>query len=135
MIGQETPWRFRDVRTVTYDTGMYGAWCKQISTVGRRTSIRHPNGMIRYYMQLSKIRIVNFRGLKDLTLELDPITVLIGENNTGKSSVLAALQGCLGRSFTRRGSHFGDYDPHLIDVNAQPTGAAPIEIRLGLVIK
>lgn len=81
-------------------------------------------------MHLARIRIVNFRGVKDLTLDLDPITVLIGENNTGKSSILAALQACLGRPFTRRGSHFGDYDHHLPDGNVQPSGTGAIEIHL-----
>lgn len=81
-------------------------------------------------MRLSQIRIVNFRGIKDLTLDLDPITVLIGENNTGKSSVLAALQACLGRPFTRRGSHFADYDHHLPDGTIQPSDTKPIEIHL-----
>lgn len=83
-----------------------------------------------YGMRLSRIRIANFRGIKHLTLELDPITVLIGENNTGKSSILAALQGCLGRPFARRGSHFGDYDHYLPDSNVQPASTGPAEICL-----
>lgn len=43
-------------------------------------------------MRLEKFVIRNFKGIKDLTLEWDDIIVLIGENNTGKSSVLQALQ-------------------------------------------
>lgn len=46
-------------------------------------------------MQLTKISIENFRGIAKLELELDSATVLIGENNTGKTSVLEVLNICL----------------------------------------
>ncbi len=41
-------------------------------------------------MILRTFRIENFRGITKLELELDRTTVLIGENNTGKTSVLEA---------------------------------------------
>ena len=37
-----------------------------------------------------KLHIKNFRSIKQLDLELAPITVLYGHNGTGKSSVLYA---------------------------------------------
>jgi hypothetical protein len=40
---------------------------------------------------LTSVHIVNFRALKDVTLELSPLTVLVGPNASGKSSVLRAL--------------------------------------------
>ncbi|MDR1856339.1 MAG: AAA family ATPase [Desulfovibrio sp.] len=46
-------------------------------------------------MILKKIQIKNFRCYGDFTLGLDRTTVLIGENNTGKTSVLDALRLCL----------------------------------------
>ena len=47
-------------------------------------------------MRLSKITIDNFRGIKHVDVELErDMTVLIGENNVGKTSVLEALQLCL----------------------------------------
>jgi len=56
-----------------------------------------------YIIHVSKkINIENFRGIKHLSLELDELTVLIGENNTGKTSILEALQTCLNRSLTRK---------------------------------
>ena len=64
-------------------------------------------------MFLEQIDIVNFRGITHLTLKLDETTVLIGENNTGKSTVLEALQICLSRSLTRKGDIFSEYDYHL----------------------
>ena len=46
-------------------------------------------------MTITSVRIRNFRGIRDLHLELDDVTILIGENNSGKTSVLDALKLCL----------------------------------------
>lgn len=81
-------------------------------------------------MFLHKIQIRNFRGIRDLTLILDDFCVLIGENNSGKSSVLDALKLCLTRSLTGKGTVFEEYDYHLEDASADPTKAQPIEITL-----
>jgi energy-coupling factor transporter ATP-binding protein EcfA2 len=43
-------------------------------------------------MHLKELDIHNFRGFKDYTLKLNPFNVLIGENNSGKTSVLQAIQ-------------------------------------------
>ena len=48
-------------------------------------------------MRLTNITIRNFRCVRDLTLDLDETTVLIGENNTGKTAVLEAVRTCLER--------------------------------------
>lgn len=40
---------------------------------------------------LTSIHVTNFRALRDVTLELAPLTVLVGPNASGKSSVLRAL--------------------------------------------
>ena len=42
-------------------------------------------------MKIKEISIKNFRGIEDLTLQLNDFTVLIGKNGVGKSSVLHAL--------------------------------------------
>lgn len=42
-------------------------------------------------MQVARVRIINFRCLSELELELADPTVLVGANGTGKSSVLHAL--------------------------------------------
>jgi putative ATP-dependent endonuclease of OLD family len=42
-------------------------------------------------MFLKEIRVANFRGIKEGRLSLAPTTVLIGENDCGKSSLLEAL--------------------------------------------
>lgn len=46
-------------------------------------------------MKLRKLKIENFRGIKDLELDLGDTTVLIGENNSGKTAVLEVLRLCI----------------------------------------
>ena len=43
-------------------------------------------------MRLARAHIVNFRCLRDLSVSFDDVTVLVGANSTGKSSVLHALE-------------------------------------------
>lgn len=46
-------------------------------------------------MKLRRLEIENFRGITSLDLELKGTTVLIGEDNTGKTAVLDALRFAL----------------------------------------
>jgi putative ATP-dependent endonuclease of the OLD family len=79
-------------------------------------------------MKLRTITVENFRGIKKAQLHLANVTVLIGENNTGKTTFLDAIRLCLGRQTPRKGSQFEDYDYHLDSPNAVPATAAPITI-------
>jgi putative ATP-dependent endonuclease of OLD family len=82
-------------------------------------------------MKLVQIIIENFRGIRSLNLSLDNLTVLIGENNVGKSSVLEGLRLILSRGFsTRRDGKFSEYDFHLKDATATPQSADQISIIL-----
>ena len=81
-------------------------------------------------MRLTRLAIQNFRGIADLTLHLDQTTVLIGENNTGKTSVLEALHTCMSRGLTRRATPFTEYDFHLANNAAEPSSAPPLVITL-----
>lgn len=48
-----------------------------------------------YYTEnkmLQRIRIENFKSLKNVTLDLQRVNVLIGPNNSGKTNVLKALE-------------------------------------------
>lgn len=42
-------------------------------------------------MKLSKVKICNYRNLKEVEISMNRITILIGENNSGKSNILKAL--------------------------------------------
>ncbi len=41
---------------------------------------------------LKRIHIENFKSLKNVTLDLQPVNLLIGPNNSGKSNLLKALE-------------------------------------------
>lgn len=81
-------------------------------------------------MFLRQLEIKNLRGIRRLTLRFDNTTVLIGENNTGKTTVLYALQACLHQNLTRTNSIFSEYDYHLENGNDQPVDSSAIEIIL-----
>lgn len=49
-------------------------------------------------MRLTELHVQGFRSLKDVCLAFDDLTVLIGENDAGKSSVLDILALCLSSS-------------------------------------
>ncbi|MDP8234418.1 MAG: AAA family ATPase [Candidatus Saelkia tenebricola] len=56
---------------------------------------------------IKSVRIYGFRGLQNVEIELEPITVLTGMNNSGKTSFLKALQVALGnRSFISQDDFF-----------------------------
>ena len=60
-------------------------------------------------MRLTSVEIEGFRAITRLRIELRDVTVLIGEHNSGKSTVLDALEACLG---------FHNTDP-VMDVRAE----------------
>ncbi|MBV5329066.1 MAG: DUF2813 domain-containing protein [Chlorobium sp.] len=79
-------------------------------------------------MKLSKITIQNFRGFQEELIELDDITVFVGENNTGKSSVLDAIRLVIGsqdwnEKLTR-------YDYHLSSATSHAGDAGDILLRV-----
>jgi putative ATP-dependent endonuclease of OLD family len=79
---------------------------------------------------LKTLCIENFRGITKLDLELDRTTVLIGENNTGKTSILEALHTCMNRGLSRRAMPFLEYDFHLATKDADPADASPLVLTL-----
>ena len=84
-------------------------------------------------MLLTKISIKNYRGINELVVSLEPCTVLIGENNTGKTSVLEAIHTCLSRNLSRKVVPFGEYDFHLTAAKPEPSTAPPIEMEFTFV--
>ena|SRR5436190_15603547 len=72
--------------------------------------------------RIRKIEITNFRGIQQFSwLPLAGINCLLGPGDSGKSSVLDAIDLCLG---ARRTAQFTDADFHNLDV------AKPIRISL-----
>ncbi|MHB9291032.1 hypothetical protein Holit_00102 [Hollandina sp. SP2] len=76
---------------------------------------------------LKKLTIRNFKAIQDMTIEFTPLTVLIGENSCGKSTVLQALD-FLCSAATRdipeylreKGWDFGELKSKLDDGNDKP---------------
>jgi putative ATP-dependent endonuclease of OLD family len=82
-------------------------------------------------MRLTKLHIQNYRGIKSLELDMDETTVIIGENNCGKTSILHVLRSCL--SFLKSGARsapFEEFDLHFDSGAADPSTAEPIQITL-----
>lgn len=61
-------------------------------------------------MKVSRLLIENFRGIKSAALLLPDHAVLIGDNNTGKSSVLEAMDLVLGPDRLARQSPIDEHD-------------------------
>ena len=84
-------------------------------------------------MRLSKVRIRNFRCIRDISVDLDDTTVLIGENNSGKTAFLDAIRICLSQLRARSGRVFHEYDYHLRDEAATPADSEAIVIELSFI--
>lgn len=82
-------------------------------------------------MKIAYVRIRNFRSLVDVRLPLSRGTVIIGENNTGKSAVLDALRFVLSRPGARR-TQPAEYDFHLPDPKTDPRAGDGITVEVVL---
>lgn len=81
--------------------------------------------------QLTRIRVAGFRSLRDVDLQLSPLTVLIGPNGAGKSNLLGALEmtrliafGSLQLFVSERGGasfllHYGPQKTAAIDIELE----------------
>ena len=81
-------------------------------------------------MRITRLRIINFRSIKDLDLELNETTVLIGPNNAGKTAVLDAVRIVLTRRWGQHGTGFTEYDVHLADEHADPKAPPGVSIEI-----
>lgn len=81
-------------------------------------------------MRITRLKIKNFRSIRDLELELGETTVLIGQNNAGKTAVLEALRIVLTRRWGQRGTGFTENDVHRPDDAGDPKTLPPVEIEL-----
>lgn len=81
-------------------------------------------------MKLREITIRNFRCLVDVTIPIDDMTVLIGENNAGKTSLLDALTIMLTKNLSGRSNPFNEYDFHMSESGDTPQTSKGITIEL-----
>ncbi len=81
-------------------------------------------------MQIARVTIKNFRGIADATLYFDGHTVLIGDNNSCKSTVLEAIDLVLGPERLSRAAPIDEHDFYAgqyLDENGAPV---PIEVEV-----
>ncbi|MFC1713301.1 ATP-dependent endonuclease [Candidatus Poribacteria bacterium] len=81
-------------------------------------------------MKLREITIRNFRSLVDVNIPIGDTTVLIGANNSGKTTLLDALQIALTRISTGRGTPFDEYDYHMSRPGDSPETSEGIVVEL-----
>jgi putative ATP-dependent endonuclease of OLD family len=80
-------------------------------------------------MKLKEIKLQNFRNLVNVSIPLDNTTILIGENNAGKTALLDALKIALSHTAPGHSSPFNEYDYHMSMPDDRP------EISKGIVIE
>ncbi len=66
-------------------------------------------------MKIARLRIQNFRGIKEATLLFDGHVVLVGDNNVGKSTVFEAIDLALGPDRLSRHPKIDEHDFYLGD--------------------
>lgn len=82
-------------------------------------------------MKLREIRIKNFRCLADIVMPVADTTILVGENNSGKTALLQALRFALPwRANTGRTSPFDEYDYFMKSEDDSPTSGDGITLEL-----
>lgn len=71
-------------------------------------------------MRISRLRIQNFRGIKEATLLFDGHVVFVGDNNVGKSTVFEAIDLALGSDRLSRHPKIDEHDFYLGDYLTPP---------------
>lgn len=83
-------------------------------------------------MKVARIKICNFRGIKTAELLLPDHVVFVGDNNTGKSTVLEAIDLVLGPERLHRPSPIDEHDFYAGDYIG--TDEVPISISVEVVV-
>jgi len=84
-------------------------------------------------MRIIKVKIKNFRGIKDAELLLNNHTVLVGDNNTGKSSILEAIDLVLGPERLSRQSIIDEHDFYAGQYLGEGENTIAIQIEVLLI--
>ncbi len=82
-------------------------------------------------MQIVHVQIANFRGVRQADIELNGTVVLLGDNNTGKSTVLEAIELAIGADRLARTQAIDEHDFFGGDYharNGQPGNKIVIEV-------
>lgn len=90
-------------------------------------------------MRITKIRVQNFRLLRDFSIDLeDKLSVIIGKNNCGKTSLLLILDKFIGKDYSKNSFSFDDFNISFkeelkeIIANQGTQGEVPAPLRISL---
>lgn len=72
---------------------------------------------------VDSVKITNFKAIKNIELDLSRFNIFVGSNNSGKSSVLQAIQFAVGAAQTGR-KFARDLEKEVISFSANPTAFA-----------
>ena len=81
-------------------------------------------------MKLREIKLQNFRNLVDISIPIDDTTILVGENNSGKTALMDALKIALPYYIPSRKPQFDEYDYHMSMPDDRPQTSGGIIIEL-----
>jgi putative ATP-dependent endonuclease of OLD family len=81
-------------------------------------------------LKLREVGIQNFRNLVDINIPIEDTTILVGENNSGKTALLDALKIALPSSSASRRTAFDEYDYHMSKTHDSPQTCKGIVIEL-----
>ena len=76
-------------------------------------------------MVFKQVKIQKFKNLNDITLDLDKINIIVGSNNSGKSSILQAIQFAVSIAQTTTLVNTVDWNPN---DGRLPTSIAPTQL-------
>ncbi|MBB4398827.1 AAA family ATPase [Bradyrhizobium sp. ERR14] len=82
-------------------------------------------------MRLTRVYIENFRGIRQASIDFSGTTVLLGDNNTGKSTVLEAIELAIGPDRLARVQAIDEHDFHggdYLSIEGQPQKHIVIEV-------
>ncbi|MDX9975461.1 MAG: AAA family ATPase, partial [FCB group bacterium] len=84
-------------------------------------------------MKVARLRIQNFRGIKEADLLFPDHVVLVGDNNVGKSTVFEAMDLALGPDRLNRHPRIDEHDFHLGDY-VSPIDQPRKEVRVEVTV-
>ena len=88
----------------------------------------------RLIIRLNRVKIENFRGIECAEIELErDVTVLLGENNVGKTSILEALQLCLDTVRSNKTCNFTEYDFNRDETHQTLSSCKPIVLTVSFL--
>jgi putative ATP-dependent endonuclease of OLD family len=79
-------------------------------------------------MKLSHLHVINYRGLRDVSIPLSQFVCITGENNGGKSSVLQSLSLFLSGSVLKASDYFNVGQEITIAVTLSEIGEADLKL-------